>query len=63
MRFASLIFALFLLCSCASSDAVSDRQHGQLMVCHEGRSLAVSNAGMFAHEQHGDAIGPCPDRG
>jgi len=55
---ASLIF----LCACAG-DAVQDRDVGQVLVCHKGKTLAVSNAAMFAHRDHGDLLGPCPDSG
>jgi hypothetical protein len=51
------------LAGCAVSDQVADRQPGQVLVCHEGKSLMVSNAGMFVHQSHGDALGPCPDGG
>jgi len=55
---ASLIF----LCACAG-DAVEDRNFGQVLVCHKGKTLALSNAAMFAHRDHGDLLGPCPDSG
>lgn len=43
------------------ADRVEDRRHGQQLVCHDGRTLAVSNADSFVHLGHGDAPGPCPD--
>jgi hypothetical protein len=55
--------ALATLMSCAVNDQVADRQPGQLLVCHDGKSLMVSNAGMFVHQGHGDTLGPCPDAG
>lgn len=60
MRFILALLALFLLASCAGSDAISERQYGQLMVCHENQSIYVSTAHMFVHENHGDSLGPCP---
>ncbi len=53
--------ALVSLASCAVSDRMTDRQPGQLMVCHDGQSMMVSNANMFVHQNHGDPLGPCPD--
>ena len=61
MRFVFILCTLLMLTACATSDAVTDRQPGQLMVCHEGKSINVSNANMFVHESHGDSLGPCPD--
>jgi hypothetical protein len=46
--------------ACAA-DRVEDRRHGQELVCHDGKTLAVSNADSFVHLGHGDAPGPCPD--
>lgn len=63
MRLILLPAMLFMLASCSGSDALSDRQPGQLMVCHEGKSIVVSNADMFVHESHGDPLGPCADGG
>ncbi|MEJ2382818.1 MAG: hypothetical protein P8Y54_00295 [Xanthomonadales bacterium] len=48
-----------LLAACAS-DRVEDRRHGQQLVCHDGKTLAVSNADSFVHLGHGDSPGPCP---
>lgn len=48
------------LAACAG-DRVEDRRHGQQLVCHEGKTLAVSNADSFVHLGHGDTPGPCPD--
>ena len=49
-----------LLAACAT-DTIEDRRFGQQIVCHDGRSLAVSNADSFVHLGHGDSAGPCPD--
>lgn len=49
-----------LLASCAA-DRVEDRRPGQQLICHDGRTLTVSNADSFVHLGHGDAPGPCPD--
>jgi hypothetical protein len=49
-----------LLAACAA-DRVEDRRHGQQLVCHGGKTLAVSNADSFVHLGHGDSPGPCPD--
>jgi len=57
---AILGLALLLLASCAS-DSVSERQTGQVIICHKGKkTLTVSNASSFAHLDHGDSPGPCP---
>jgi hypothetical protein len=63
MRCVFIFFVLALLASCATDDAVTDRQPGQVMICHDGNSILVSNANMFVHENHGDALGPCADDG
>jgi hypothetical protein len=61
MHFALLFTLVLLLPSCAS-DSVSDRQVGQQIVCHKGKkTLTVSNAASFAHLDHGDTVGPCPN--
>jgi hypothetical protein len=52
-------FALTLT-ACAA-DRVEDRRFGQQIVCHGGKSIAVSNADSFVHLGHGDTAGPCPD--
>lgn len=50
------------LAACAA-DTVDSRRYGQQLVCHNGtETLAVSNADSFGHLDHGDTIGPCPDR-
>jgi hypothetical protein len=58
------IFGLVVLLASCASDTVSDRRVGQLIVCHKGKkTMAVSNADSFAHLDHGDTIGPCPEDG
>ena len=52
--------ASLLLVACAA-DSIEDRRFGQQIVCHDGRSIAVSNADSFVHLDHGDSAGPCPD--
>ena len=53
------VTALTFTAGCASSDTIHSRQYGQLLVCHEGETIAVSNASFLDHQQHGDAPGPC----
>jgi len=61
MRVVFLCTLILSLASCAS-DTVSDRQVGQQIICHKGKkTLSVSNAASFAHLDHGDSVGPCPD--
>ncbi len=61
MRIVILCIALVLLASCAT-DSIDDRRVGQQMVCHKGKkTLTVSNASSFAHLDHGDTPGPCPN--
>ena len=55
------VLALLLLCGCAA-DSIEDRRYGQQLVCHQGKTLAVSNADSFVHLDHGDAPGPCPQQ-
>jgi hypothetical protein len=55
----ALVAAALLLPACAT-DSIEDRQYGQQVVCHNGKTLAVSNADSFVHLDHGDAPGPCP---
>jgi ABC-type molybdate transport system substrate-binding protein len=63
MRIALLSMVVLLLMSCAS-DSVNDRRVGQQMVCHKGKkTITVSNAASFAHLDHGDTPGPCPQGG
>jgi hypothetical protein len=57
---AALLTAALLLAGCAG-DSVKDRRYGQVLVCHDGKTLAVSNADSFVHLEHGDTAGPCPD--
>ena len=55
------LIAVFVAASCAS-DSVSDRRSGQVMICHKNKkTLTVSNASSFAHMDHGDTPGPCPN--
>ena len=52
---------LLTLAACASDD-IRDRGVGQQMICHKGKkTLTVSNAASFAHLDHGDTPGPCPN--
>lgn len=61
MRFALMCAVLLLVASCAT-DSIDDRRAGQQMVCHKGKkTLTVSNASSFAHLDHGDTPGPCPN--
>lgn len=59
LRSAALLAALLLLSACAT-DTIEDRRFGQQVVCHEGKTLTVSNADSFVHLDHGDSPGPCP---
>lgn len=52
------LIALTALGACAA-DRVEDRRPGQQLVCHDGKTLAVSNADSFVHLGHGDTPGPC----
>lgn len=54
------LFCLVLASACASDD-VSDRRHGQQLVCHKGRTQAVATSDFFVHQDHGDTVGPCPE--
>jgi len=61
MRSFLLIPCVLMLVACAS-DTVSDRQVGQQIICHKDKkTLTVSNAASFAHLDHGDTVGPCPE--
>lgn len=53
------LFGLALLSACVSDD-VSERKHGQQLVCHKGRTQAVTTGDYFLHQDHGDTVGPCP---
>lgn len=59
---AGVLLLATTLAACAT-DRVEDRRYGQQLVCHDGKTLAVSNADSFVHLGHGDAPGPCPDDG
>jgi hypothetical protein len=54
-----MLAALLLLSACAT-DTIDDRRFGQQVVCHDGKTLTVSNADSFVHLDHGDSPGPCP---
>ena len=57
-----LFTTLAFVFSACSSDNVGDRRVGQQMVCHKNKkTLTVSNASSFAHLDHGDTPGPCPN--
>ena len=56
---AALLTAMLLLSACAT-DTIEDRRFGQQVVCHDGKTLTVSNADSFVHLDHGDKPGPCP---
>jgi hypothetical protein len=58
LRCAALSAAL-LAAGCAT-DTIEDRRYGQQLVCHDGKTLTVSNADSFVHLHHGDTPGPCP---
>jgi len=62
MRVIISLICLIIVNSCATDDAVSERRYGQQLICHKGHTQAVSTADMFVHQDHGDAIGPCPEK-
>lgn len=53
------VLATAVLLSACAADRVEDRRPGQQLVCHDGKTLAVSNADSFVHLGHGDTPGPC----
>lgn len=57
---AALLAAALLLSACAA-DTIEDHRFGQQVVCHDGKTLTVSNADSFVHLDHGDSPGPCPE--
>ena len=62
-RLKHVVFTLFyvtLLCACVSDD-VSERRYGQQLICHKGRTQAVTTGDFFVHKDHGDTVGPCPE--
>lgn len=61
MRVIIFLIGLITLGACATDDDVSKRVYGQQLVCHKGHTQAVSNADSFLHQDHGDALGPCPN--
>jgi hypothetical protein len=59
----AMLLIAMMLAACAA-DTVHDRRFGQQIVCHDGKkTLTVSNADSFAHLDHGDKPGPCPQDG
>ncbi len=54
------LVCLAMVYACASDD-VSERRYGQQLVCHKGRTQAVSTGDFFVHKDHGDTVGPCPE--
>jgi len=61
MRLVVVFLVILFLSSCAS-DSASDRRSGQVMICHKDKkTITVSNAASFAHMDHGDSPGPCPN--
>lgn len=60
MRLAAPCLLCLALSSGCASDDVSKRQYGQYHVCHKGRTMAVTSGDLIMHQNHGDAIGPCP---
>jgi hypothetical protein len=58
-----IVTALLALAGCRAQDSIRDRQYGQVLVCHDGETKAVSTADYLNHQQHGDSTGPCPDGG
>ncbi|MDX1380375.1 MAG: hypothetical protein R3233_04600 [Xanthomonadales bacterium] len=56
---ASLLAAALPTVGCAT-DTIEDRRYGQQVVCHDGKTITVSNADSFVHLDHGDTLGPCP---
>ncbi len=60
MRPVVYLICLALVSACSSGDVVSERRPGQQHVCHKNKTLTVSTADMFVHQNHGDSLGPCP---
>ena len=61
-KFIAIILALGS--SACATDSIENRQHGQQLLCHDGKkTLTVSNADSFVHLQHGDTVGPCRGSG
>ena len=58
-RLAAVLAAALLAAGCAT-DTIEDRRYGQQVVCHDGKTITVSNADSFVHLDHGDSLGPCP---
>lgn len=61
-RLACLLLLITVITGCAT-DTIESRRFGQQVVCHsDSQTLTVSNADSFVHLDHGDAVGPCPER-
>jgi hypothetical protein len=64
MDYRTLLISMALFLSSCATDTIENRQHGQQLLCHNGKkTLTVSNADSFVHLQHGDSVGPCPSDG
>ncbi|MCU0989259.1 MAG: hypothetical protein MUE63_06680 [Xanthomonadales bacterium] len=57
---AALLAAALLLSACAA-DTIEDRRFGQQVVCHDGKTLTVSNADSFVHLDPATRPGPAPE--
>ena len=55
----ALLLAAALLTAGCATDTIEDRRYGQQVVCHDGKTITVSNADSFVHLDHGDTLGPC----
>ena len=55
-----LLSGVLLVLGACATDTIEDRRFGQQLVCHDGKTLTVSNADSFVHLDHGDPLGPCP---
>lgn len=51
-------FILLAIAGCANMQP-TERQPGQVYVCHDGNSITVSNPDYLRHIEHGDTAGPC----
>lgn len=59
-RLTAIVLATGPLLAACAADTIEDRRFGQQVVCHDGKTLTVSNADSFVHLDHGDTPGPCP---